>query len=223
MQVSIAERKEREKEHRRNDITNAAERLFFSNGYDRVSMDEIADAAEVSKGTLFVYFKNKESLFFAVVLRGARILNAMIEENTKSCKTSQDVLDVIASTYFDFVNRYPNYHRAYLYFRSGRFAIDDRVDVSEDAKEILRLRQETFVITCNAIKMGMKEGTIRADLDPEEVAILLMVIIKGITEMRPDLKKVLEGRRITEHQFFSDVADFVHCMLENKTKKDARV
>jgi len=42
MQVSIAERKEREKEQRRNDITNAAEKLFFSRGYDSVSMDEIA-------------------------------------------------------------------------------------------------------------------------------------------------------------------------------------
>lgn len=223
MQVSIAERKEREKEQRRNDITNAAEKLFFSRGYDSVSMDEIADAAEVSKGTLFVYFKNKESLFFAVVLRGARILNAMIEDGIKSCKTSQEVLDVIASIYLDFVNKFPDYHRSYLYFRSGRFSIDDRADVSEDVKEILRLRQVTFVITCDAIKTGMKEGTIRADLDPEEVAIFLMIILKGITEMRPDLKKALEGRKITERQFFSDVADFVHCMLENTAKKEAKV
>lgn len=218
--MPIAERKEREKEQRRNEITNAAEKLFFSKGYDSVSMDEIADAAEVSKGTLFVYFKNKESLFFAVVLRGARNLNAMVEENLKSCKTSLEALDAIASTYFDFVNKYQDYHRAYLYFRSGRFAVDDRDDLGVDAKEILRLRQVTFVITCDAIKTGMKEGTIRADLDPEEVAIFLMMIVKGITEMRPDLKKILECRKITEYKFFSDITDFVHCMLENTAKKD---
>jgi hypothetical protein len=66
----------------------------------------------------------------------------------------------------------------------------------------------------------MKEGTIRADLDPEEVAIFLMMIVKGITEMRPDLKKILECRKITEYKFFSDITDFVHCMLENTAKKD---
>ena len=213
--MSIRERKEREKEQRRNDIINAAEKLFFSKGYDSVSMDEIANFAEVSKGTLFVYFKNKESLFFAVVLRGARLLNAMIEENIKSCKTGLEVLDTIASTYFEFVSKYSEYHRAYLYFRSGRFDIENSEDLNEYANEILRLRRETFFITCNAIRSGMKEGTLRPDLDPEEVAIFLTVILKGLTEMRSDLRKALECRSISQKQFFSDVANYVHRMIKN--------
>jgi len=218
--MSILERKQREKEQRRREITNAAERLFFSKAYDSVSMDEIAKEADVSKGTLFVYFKNKESLFFAVVLRGARILNIMIEENVKKCKTGLEAVDTIGATYFEFVNQYPDYHRAYLYFRSGRFAVEDEADLNEGAKEILRLRRETFLITCNAIKQGMEEGTFRKDLDAEEVAIFLTIVLKGLTEMRSDLEKVLNGRGISQQEFFSDVAGFMHRMLKSLPEKD---
>ena len=70
-------RKQREREQRRNEIINAAEKFFFARGYDNVTMDEIADEAEVNKGLLYYYFKNKEALFFAVDLRGVQILHEM--------------------------------------------------------------------------------------------------------------------------------------------------
>ncbi len=40
--MALADRKEREKEQRQRDIINAAEKLFFSRGYDNVSMNDIA-------------------------------------------------------------------------------------------------------------------------------------------------------------------------------------
>ena len=79
----LAERKQREKEQRREHILRAAERLFFSRSYDDVSMDEIATEAELSKATLYLYFKDKESLFFAVVNRGIKILCSIIKEEKK--------------------------------------------------------------------------------------------------------------------------------------------
>ncbi len=67
--VSIKELKEREKEQRREYIIDAAEKLFFSKGYDNVSMNDIADAVGMNKATLYLYFANKESLFFSVIQR----------------------------------------------------------------------------------------------------------------------------------------------------------
>ncbi|BDZ69820.1 helix-turn-helix domain-containing protein [Methanobacterium petrolearium] len=61
--MSIRDRREREKEQRRNDIINAAEKLFFAKGYDDVSMNDIATEVELSKATLYLYFDNKEELF----------------------------------------------------------------------------------------------------------------------------------------------------------------
>jgi TetR/AcrR family transcriptional regulator len=215
--------KEQEKERRRNYIIDAAEKLFFSRGYDNVSMDDIASEIGLNKATLYLYFKNKESLFFAVVLRGAKILNAMINERVKKCGTGMEILDAIGIAYFEFVRIYPDYSRAYLYFRSERFSIDEGQDLCDHAKEIMELRRKEFAITCNAIKSGIDEGTIRPDLDPVEVTVFLTLVVKALSEMRSDFKKVLAERGIDEHKFFVDAAGFMHLMLTNKETKDSKL
>jgi TetR/AcrR family transcriptional regulator len=50
--MGITERKEREKEQRRNAIIDAAEKIFFTKGMDNSTMDDVAEEAELSKGTL---------------------------------------------------------------------------------------------------------------------------------------------------------------------------
>ena len=47
-------------------IVNAALMTFSKYGYDRTRMDDVAEAAKVSKGRLYLYFKNKEDLFYAI-------------------------------------------------------------------------------------------------------------------------------------------------------------
>ena len=64
--MGIAERKERERQKRWEDIVAAAEKVFFSKGFVRSTMEEIAEAAELSKGTLYLYFKSKEDLHMVV-------------------------------------------------------------------------------------------------------------------------------------------------------------
>ncbi len=224
--MATTDRKEREKEQRRNAIIDAAEKLFFSRGYDNVSMDEIAKEVELGKGTLYLYFKNKEALFFAIVLRGARILNSMVKERIKTCKNGIEILDAIGIAYFEFVNKYPDYSWAYLYFRSEKFSTstEDGEGLCDDAKKVIELRHEEFAITCNAITSGINEGIIRSDLDPVEVTVFLTLVVKALSEMRPDFKKVLESRGIDEHKFLQDVASFIHLMLTNKDKdnKDSK-
>jgi AcrR family transcriptional regulator len=52
---------------KRRQIIEGALRVFMAQGFDGASMNEIARAAGVSKGTLYVYFQNKEQLFEAIV------------------------------------------------------------------------------------------------------------------------------------------------------------
>ncbi|ANP51030.1 AcrR family transcriptional regulator [Streptomyces griseochromogenes] len=54
--------RERKKERTRETIAETAIRLFLDKGFDRVSITEIAEAAEVSRRTLFTYFPTKEDL-----------------------------------------------------------------------------------------------------------------------------------------------------------------
>lgn len=53
-------------------IVEAATRLFLTFGYDAVSMNGIAEAAAVSKPTVYSHFSNKETLFGAVMQRSSR-------------------------------------------------------------------------------------------------------------------------------------------------------
>ena len=68
--MGIVERKEREREEMRKLILNAAQTLFLANGYEKVSIRNIADAIEYSPATIYLYFKDKNDLLFALHQRG---------------------------------------------------------------------------------------------------------------------------------------------------------
>lgn len=71
-------------------IVNAALMTFSKYGYDRTRMDDVAEAAKVSKGRLYLYFKNKEELFYAISERNIAELKQQLstlftgKENLKS-------------------------------------------------------------------------------------------------------------------------------------------
>lgn len=119
--MSLIARKELEKEQRRRDILNAAEKLFFSKGYDNVSLNEIAKEVKLGRSTLYLYFENKEELFFAIVLRGAQILHGIILKKSKKAKNSYEKLSAFKDAYYEFSKEYPDYLKAYNYLISGRF------------------------------------------------------------------------------------------------------
>ena len=64
---------------RKERVLEAAARLFSERRFDEVSMEEIAQRAEVGKGTLYTYFADKEELYFAVVFDGIKRLNESLQ------------------------------------------------------------------------------------------------------------------------------------------------
>ena len=71
--MGITQRKEREKEAMRQRILDAALQLFRERGYDGVSIRNIAEAIEYSPGTIYLYFKDKSELFFALQFEAAAL------------------------------------------------------------------------------------------------------------------------------------------------------
>lgn len=122
--MSTVRRRKREREQRRNDILNAAERLFFSKGYEKVSINEVAKDVHLGRSTIYLYFENKEELFFAVVLRGAIILHKLIKEEVGKVKTAIEKLAAFRRAYYVFANEYPDHLKSYNYLLSGRFDYD---------------------------------------------------------------------------------------------------
>ncbi|MCL1994407.1 MAG: TetR/AcrR family transcriptional regulator [Spirochaetes bacterium] len=70
--MGISERREREKNERRKAILSCARELILLQGVDRVSMDDIARQAELSKATVYLYFPGKEVLFNEICEEAAK-------------------------------------------------------------------------------------------------------------------------------------------------------
>ncbi len=232
-------RKQQDKERRRQTIIDAAEKLFFSKGYDNVSMNDIAKGVKVSKGTLYVYFKNKEELFFAIVLRGIIILTTSIKDEMRKKETGIEKIIGFRKAYYDFANEYPDYLRIYNSFQSDRFDLTSIVNitymkkaieegrqysmfpvtfesVSDYLKEITDLRREMINILSNAIETGIQDGTVRSDINTLQMAILLTLLTQNIQEMPYDYKQLLDVKGINNEEFTRNIDDFIINMFTNR-------
>ena len=78
--MGILERKEREKERRRQQIIVAAKRVFLQKGLNKTTMEDIAKESELSPGTLYLYFKNKEELYASLSLRILQFLSIRVAQ-----------------------------------------------------------------------------------------------------------------------------------------------
>ncbi len=88
--MGIQERKEREKERRRQQIIVAAKRVFSDKGFNKATMEDIAKEAELSPGTLYLYFKNKEELYASLSLRILQYLHIRVTHVNKETDLAPD-------------------------------------------------------------------------------------------------------------------------------------
>jgi TetR/AcrR family transcriptional regulator len=168
--VGITERKERERGYRREEILNAAQTVFFKKGLAEATMDEIAETAELSKGTLYLYCKCKEDLYLGVMMRGIQILYdrlaAVISEN----EPVPQVLVRLAQEFFDFFTTHRHYFRM-LHFLETRQL---HKEATEEMQQSCRaLNQKTWDMVVELLRHGIRDGSVRADLNPAEVLVIL--------------------------------------------------
>jgi len=100
--MGIQERKEREKERRRQQIIVAAKRVFSDKGFNKTTMEDIAKEAELSPGTLYLYFKNKEELYASLSLRILQYLHIRVSHVINQTELSPiQKLDALQEVMFD--------------------------------------------------------------------------------------------------------------------------
>lgn len=199
--MGIAERKEREKEQRRNDIIDAAERIFFSKGIDIATMDEIAEEAELSKGTLYLYFKSKQELLFAIDLRAMKILMSMFKETISQEKSTVENLIGIGRAYVRFSKDYEHYFKTLLHFEGS-----ESFNLSHDLfAQMCDQEEDPMSFLADMLKKGMDDGTVRPDISPEVLAHCLWSQTTGVLKLTNtkdfhiDLKDHSEDEIINAH------------------------
>jgi AcrR family transcriptional regulator len=175
--MGTTERREREKAQRREGILDAAEKVFFTKGMKEATMDEIAEVAELSKGTLYLYFRSKEDIYFGINRRALGILREMFEDAIASQATGAEKMREIGRAYYSFSQTYPDYFEAMMYF-------DAEVMAPEDAGQIgLECHEEgmrVLGLVAESVRLGAEDGSLRSDLDPMKTAILLWGQTDGV-------------------------------------------
>jgi AcrR family transcriptional regulator len=176
--MGIAERREREKERRRSRILSAAEKVFFSKGYSGATMDEIAHEAELSKGTLYLYFKGKDEVHKAIVSAGMKRLLDLIERGVVAGSCGMARAEVIWDTFMCFSREHADYCDAIIHYETKAM----EVDTDEEMTEWLR-RYKVIGFTVRAMEQGIADGSIRQDMDPAALTLLFWAQMMGAIQL----------------------------------------
>jgi len=168
--MGIQERKEREKGQRRDEILTAAQEVFFEKGLLNATMDEIAEKAELSKGTLYLYYRSKEDLYLAVMMRGMDTLYTLFARAVANHHKAIDALHGLAQAYIQFFEEHRSLFRMLHFFQTPQL----HKQVSEEMLSACSMQNmKLWNFVQELITRGIKEGDIRRDLNPISTAIVL--------------------------------------------------
>lgn len=168
--MGIVERKEREKESRKEAIIDAAQTVFFDKGLLLATMDEIAERAELAKGTLYLYYHSKEDLYLAVMMRGLSLLHAMLRRDIEAHAPFVATMLRLSDTYTQFYAEHKNYFRMMHFFETPQFhkQVSDEMRCTCDA-----VTQTLWSMVNELLQRGREQQFIRNDLSPAEISIML--------------------------------------------------
>lgn len=191
--MGITERKEREKESRRQSIIDAAERIFFRKGFEQSTMDDIAAEAELSKGTLYLYFQSKDEVHFEIMERGNQILLGIMEKCIDKSGTGRENLLLLGEAFVDYSNRHPDYFNAMMAFQSRDV---EQQKVNEEKLRRFIEGRSSISLLSEIVRKGIADGSVRNDIQVVMLTTLLWSQMMGILVMYATKRPVFEFQQI---------------------------
>jgi AcrR family transcriptional regulator len=176
----IAERRSEEKERRRNEILDAAEALYSKQGWDSVTMDQVARGARLSRALLYVYFKDKQELLFAVGERAMTVLRDRFRAASASYAKGIDKIEAIGRAYMGYAFEFPHYFD----FCSRYHAHSSSGDSDNTDEGCRQAGDQAIGAVVEAIQAGLTDGTVRKDVgDPMMLAVSLWAFSHGLIQL----------------------------------------
>jgi AcrR family transcriptional regulator len=175
--MGVAERKRREKEARSKSIKASAKTLFARKGFPNVSMAEIAENAEVSKGTLYLYFKSKEELYYSLIepileQHHKLIADVVSNDDELADETLRKFMNYFVETY----PQDPEVHQAYMYYRAEEI---QPLFTGERYNHLKRLMAKNVKMVADVIAKGMHQGTFKS-VDPMAASTIIWSLVPGL-------------------------------------------
>lgn len=174
--MGIYERKQREKAQRKSDIINAARKVFSAKGFNSATMEEIALEAELSPGTLYLYFKNKEELHTSLSIEILKYLTDEIQKVVPLDISVEDKIDKFRDVFIDVYEYDSNILINLFHLQSGETLTNLSGEVLRQIKIYSTMAHGAIT---DVIKQGIKQGTF-VDKNPVALADILWASYGGI-------------------------------------------
>ncbi|MGP4108522.1 TetR/AcrR family transcriptional regulator [Virgibacillus sp. L01] len=158
---------------KRNMIFRAGLRLFAQNGYSKTTIKDIATEANVSFGTVFTYFRNKEELFHLCVTEPIDEFRNYLIEPDKTLETfNLGTLKEMVAKHLKFFLEKEDYLRVIQY------VIGQPERFSETMEELDQFSDEFMLFIQNVVQTGMEKGVL-PESNPEEVGYGYLAFLMG--------------------------------------------
>ena len=175
--MGTKERRQRELEERRRIILEKSRDLFFERGYHNVSVQDICDAVEYGRSSVYAFFSSKEEIYAHIYVDAMRILADMFQSVNPAASDFDREFLKCTEILFDFYRYHRNYFKALFYFSTNTLAY------SKIPPEILSLKEAEIVRAglpvVTLLTRGIESGHIR-ECNVQEVVHLCWATVVGI-------------------------------------------
>lgn len=222
--MSTLSKKEIEKEKRRNDILDATEALLKVKSVEDVTMDEIAERVDLSKGTLYLYFASKKELSLGIHNRALEKLVEKFARVLAEDLPGIELLGRLADEYVGYMVDNPRYmetfmHNEALLFPHGEKECISLSDMNLEAQKCHdnAIKMYSYLIRC--IQVGISDKSISYEGDPKELAVVYWGGLRGMFHISYLAKKgfvlpTLEGVNLDFKSLFKRYIDLVYKALK---------
>lgn len=153
--MGLTERRNREKERRRETILKAARRDFMKKGFRAVTVDSIAQRAQLSKGAIYLYFKSKEEIYAQVLIRDIEKFHDRVADIFHNGDSASEVLARFAQVYTDFFL----YERELFRILMTFMVQPNPMNISDEINDhIIRTTNKTVGIIESIFQYGIERG-----------------------------------------------------------------
>ena len=158
---------QRPNEKKRRKITDTAAKLFATRPFHKVRLDDVAAAAQVGKGTLYVYFKSKDDLYRSLVHDGLSRLVDQLNDETGDDIPAEQALEAIVRGLVRFAFDHP-----YL-FELGRL-----LGPLKGTNKLAAKRRELVALIERTLRRGV-ELRVWQDARPELTAVFIPGFVRS--------------------------------------------
>lgn len=181
--IEVLSRKTQEKELRKKMILAAAKELFFKHSYEKTSMNAIAQKVGLAKGTLYLYFSNKDELYISLLIEGITLLKQKMLQKIQENENYEDrFIQTLVIAFYEFSIEQPQYFSLMMSFQTESLPKINCIS-SEVTSKIEVHHNEIMSLCVSLVQEGIEKGIIDSNENPFEVVIQIWFSSTGAIVM----------------------------------------